>query len=93
MKLTKQLYRLKAFLPANLAELPNSSSIRNNWLYFAILSVRLAEPVLIWPAPVATTRSAIKVSSVSPERCDTIEVYPASEAIRIASSVSVRVPI
>ena len=27
-------------------------------------------PVLIWPQPVATARSAIVVSSVSPERCD-----------------------
>ncbi len=34
-------------LPMNLAESPNSSSIRNNWLYFAILSEREAEPVLI----------------------------------------------
>jgi len=31
-------------------------------------SVRLALPVLIWPAPVPTARSAMKVSSVSPER-------------------------
>lgn len=29
------------------AALPNSSSIRNNWLYFAMRSVRDIEPVLI----------------------------------------------
>jgi hypothetical protein len=34
-------------LPMNLALAPNSSSIRNNWLYLAILSEREAEPVLI----------------------------------------------
>src|SRR5436190_12908434 len=64
----------KALLPANLASLPSRSSIRSNWLYLAMRSVRLAEPVLIWPAPVATARSAMNGSSVSPERCDTIEV-------------------
>jgi hypothetical protein len=37
-------------------------------------SVREAEPVLICPALVATARSAMKVSSVSPERCEMIEV-------------------
>ena len=31
-------------------------------------SVRLAEPVLIWPVPRATARSAIVLSSVSPLR-------------------------
>ena len=42
-------------------------------LYFAVRSVRLALPVLICPAPVATARSAMKVSSVSPERCEMID--------------------
>src|SRR5271154_4260798 len=56
-------------------------------------SVRLAEPVLIWPALVATARSAMNGSSVSPERCDTIAVYPALNAVCMASSVSVRLPI
>ena len=42
--------------------------MRRSWLYLAMRSVRLAEPVLIWPALVATARSAMKVSSVSPER-------------------------
>ena len=35
------------FNPGKLADAPNSSSILNNWLYFAILSEREAEPVLI----------------------------------------------
>ena len=51
---------------------PNSSSIRINWLYFAIRSVRDMEPVFIWPAFVATAKSAIVVSSVSPLRWETI---------------------
>ena len=50
------------------ADLSSSSSIRINWLYFAMRSVRDIEPVLIWPAFVATARSAIVVSSVSPLR-------------------------
>jgi hypothetical protein len=47
--------------------------MRKSWLYLATRSVREAEPVLIWPVPMATTRSAMKVSSVSPERWETIE--------------------
>ena len=42
--------------------------MRSSWLYFATRSERLNEPVLIWPARVATARSAMVVSSVSPER-------------------------
>ena len=42
--------------------------MRSNWLYFATRSVRDREPVLIWPAFVATAMSAIVASSVSPER-------------------------
>ena len=42
--------------------------MRRSWLYFATRSVRQSEPVLIWPALVATAMSAIVVSSVSPER-------------------------
>ena len=47
---------------------PGVSSMRRSWLYLATRSVRLALPVLICPTPVATARSAMKVSSVSPER-------------------------
>src|SRR6185437_6909179 len=57
-----------ALRPGKRARGPSSSSMRSNWLYLATRSVRLAEPVLIWPALVATARSAMKVSSVSPER-------------------------
>ena len=49
---------------------PNCSWILNNWLYFAMRSVRDIEPVLICPALVATARSAMVVSSVSPLRCE-----------------------
>ena len=38
---------------------PSASSIRSSWLYFATRSVRDGAPVLIWPQPVATARSAI----------------------------------
>ena len=44
--------------------------MRRSWLYFATRSDRDGAPVLIWPQPVATARSAIVTSSVSPERCD-----------------------
>src|SRR5262245_1859608 len=67
--------------------------MRNSWLYFAVRSVRDSAPVLICPALQATTTSAIVVSSVSPERCDTTAVYPARLAISMASSVSVSVPL
>src|SRR5215472_2366422 len=59
-----------AVAPAYFACEPNSSSMRISWLYFAVRSERESEPVLIWPQFVATARSAIVVSSVSPERCD-----------------------
>ena len=58
--------------PANVALAPSSSSMRSSWLYLQTRSVRLAEPVLIWPAAVPTARSAIVASSVSPERCEMI---------------------
>ena len=67
--------------------------MRSSWLYFATRSVRLAEPVLICPALVATARSAIVVSSVSPDRCEMTLAYPASRAMATASSVSLTVPI
>ena len=54
--------------PPYWASSPSSSSIRSNWLYLQTRSVRLAEPVLICPVASATERSAIVVSSVSPER-------------------------
>jgi hypothetical protein len=41
--------------------------MRSSWLYFATRSDRAGAPVLIWPQPVATARSAMVVSSVSPD--------------------------
>jgi len=54
------------------AFVPNSSAMRISWLYFAMRSVRDIEPVFICPAFVATAKSAIVVSSVSPLRCETM---------------------
>src|SRR4051812_37666317 len=59
-----------AALPAYFAWPPSCCSIRNSWLYLAVRSERASEPVLIWPQLVATARSAMVESSVSPERCD-----------------------
>ena len=67
--------------------------MRSSRLYLATRSERDGAPVLIWPVPIATTRSAIVVSSVSPERCDTTADQPAPRASSIASIVSVSVPI
>src|SRR5262245_42694314 len=86
-------YARKALRPANVAADPNSSSMRSNWLYLQMRSVRLADPVLICPAAVPTARSAIVESSVSPDRWEMIVAYRASRAIATASSVSVTVPI
>src|SRR5262249_61610509 len=59
---------LKTDRPGKVASAPSCSSMRSSWLYFATRSERDGAPVLIWPQPVATARSAIVVSSVSPER-------------------------
>src|SRR4029453_11004979 len=56
--------------------------MRSSWLYFATRSVRLAEPVLICPALVATARSAIVASSVSP---DPWEITPVEPGVRAMS--------
>src|SRR3990170_1049709 len=60
--------------PGNLAAVPNSSSMRRSWLYLATRSLREPEPVLICPQPRGTTKAAMKASSVSPERCETMAV-------------------
>src|SRR5437868_10187452 len=62
--------RAKAPAPGKAAASPRSSSMRRSWLYFATRSDRAGAPVLIWPQLVATARSAMVVSSVSPERWD-----------------------
>ena len=69
-------YRMEknAALPGYCAASNSSSSMRRSWLYFATRSVRLGAPVLICPALRPTTRSAIVVSSVSPERWETTVV-------------------
>ena len=40
--------------------------MRSSWLYLATRSLRAGAPVLIWPQLVATARSAMVASSVSP---------------------------
>ncbi len=54
--------------PPYMAVSPSCSSIRNSWLYLASRSVREALPVLIWPVDMATARSAMVASSLSPLR-------------------------
>ena len=60
--------RGKAPVPAKTAEPPSSRSMRSSRLYLATRSDRDGAPVLIWPPLMATTKSAMKVSSVSPLR-------------------------
>src|SRR5262249_44566519 len=79
----------KTLLPGYAASPPSASSIRSSWLYLATRSEREGAPVLICPHPVATARSAIVVSSVSPERCDRTAVYPAERASPLPPTVSV----
>src|SRR4051794_23376276 len=67
--------------------------MRSSWLYLATRSERAGAPVLIWPQLVATARSAIVVSSVSPDRCDMTALYDARVAMATVSIVSVNVPI
>merc|ERR1719440_2188421 len=86
-------YGLRKFTPAKTHASPSSSSMRRSWLYFARRSERHGAPVLICPVRRPTTKSAMKVSSVSPERCDTITPQPASWLILHASIASVTEPI
>src|SRR6185503_12724355 len=62
-------------------------------VYFATRSERAGAPVLIWPQPVATARSAMVVSSVSPERWLIMQRNAARCARSTASRVSVSEPI
>ena len=62
-------------------------------MYLATLSDLANDPVLIWEDIVATAKSAIKVSSVSPDRCEMIVLKFAFFANEITSKVSVKVPI
>src|SRR6266436_9118187 len=72
-----QRFARRQALPAYCAWAPSSPSMRRSWLYLAVRSERAKDPVLICPQFVATARSAIVASSVSPERCDMTAVYPA----------------
>ena len=82
-----------AVAQGKLADSPRSSSILRSWLYLATRSERAGAPALICPALTATARSAIVVSSVSPERCEITVAYEAPLARATVSSVSVSVPI
>ena len=64
-----------------------------SWLYLAVRSPLEGAPALIWPALVATAKSAIVVSSVSPERWLITTPYEAPRACSMTSRVSVSVPI
>lgn len=57
----------------NRAVPPSSSAIPSSRLYFAVRSERHGAPVLICPVPVATAKSAMNASSVSPERWETTQ--------------------
>ena len=54
--------------PGKLAAAPNSSSILRSWLYYAVRSARAGAPLFSCIAAVATARSAMMGSVVSPER-------------------------
>jgi len=56
-------------------------------------SPRHGAPALICPVPIATAKSAMKVSSVSPDRCETTQRQPACRHSSIAPIVSLTVPI
>src|SRR6516225_1949896 len=85
--------RGKAGRPAYSAASSSTSSIRSSWLYLATRSVRAGAPVLSWPQLVATARSAMVVSSVSPDRWLIMQANPLRWARVTASRVSVTVPI
>ena len=67
--------------------------MRINLLYFATLSDLARDPVLIWEDSVPTERSAINVSSVSPDLCEMTVLKLFFLARLITSNVSERVPI
>src|SRR5262249_39895783 len=79
--------------PMYCASSPSSSSMRSSWLYFATRSLRAGAPVLICPQFVATARSAMVASSVSPLRCDITHVYACRAPSATVSSVSLSEPI
>ena len=62
-------------------------------MYLATLSDLAKDPALIWDEFVATAKSAINVSSESPDRCDIIVLKSFFWANLITSIVSLSVPI
>src|SRR3989338_5326555 len=71
----------------------SSCSISRRRLYFSTRSDRDNAPVLMYSAFVATARSAMNVSAVSPERCEMMTRYLCFRASAIARIVSVSDPI
>lgn len=69
------------------------ASMNSSRLSLATRSERHSEPALIRMALVATARSAMAVSSVSPERCDATAESPARVAKSTAAKASPSVPI
>ena len=85
--------RQRVAAPVGRAPRPARSSMRSSWLYLATRSDRAGAPVLICPQPVATARSAMVVSSVSPDGGSSPRCSRLRWASSTASRVSVRVPI
>lgn len=84
---------LRNDLPAYLAPAPSSSSIRRIWLYLARRSDLHGAPVFIWPVDKPTTKSAINVSSVSPDlKCKKILSYGQSTQLSIKNMFLLKNP-
>ena len=82
------------YLSPYTANVSNSSSIWNNWLYFAIRAERdLTNRFFICPPFVVTEILAIVVSYVSPERCEVTAVRPWRCATTMTSDVSISEPV
>mmetsp|Transcript_39509 Transcript_39509/g.86294 ORF Transcript_39509/g.86294 Transcript_39509/m.86294 type:complete len:279 (-) Transcript_39509:3657-4493(-) len=84
---------VRKFSPAYVHFEPSSSSMRKSWLYLARRSDLHGAPVLICPARRPTARSAMNVSSVSPDLWETMTPQPAFVASRAASMASDTEPI
>lgn len=61
-------FRSQKSSPPRYSNSPSSSSMESKRLYLAIRSLRAVEPVLISPVLRATAKSAMKLSSLSPDR-------------------------
>ncbi len=68
--------RPSAAAPAKRARDPRASSIRSASFHFAIRSLRAKLPTLSWPTPQPTARWTMVVSSVSPDRAETMPREP-----------------